>query len=342
MLNALIFQTKQGDEEAMNQNAIASMIDRLFVPFSKLECVTYIPVEEDNDILDTLENIFKICNYEGMLQHLNYLMSIGDVVVLNDKAYRCHTKRWQELELSSEELKVIKEINDEIKEATNNEENEEEEKLKTEAEAKSIVGVVTDGLKSASEVALSLCDDVAKEAKTIAAMSQQEAENHIKRKFNTNADKFINWIMDKLNIEVERSKKGDSWFTPSNGGTDSKTTTRLKKALDDFKAVKAEGEKKGWKRFKELLKAVFGIIFAVFIEVAKVVLKLAFTLAVGVIKIGACAITTLASCAGIVKDDVVKPTSNAVKKANVERKARKAADQVGVNKILEDDFFEEE
>ena len=169
-------------------------------------------------------------------------------------------------------------------------------------------------------------------------MSQAEAENYISRKFHKAADKFIDWITDKLGIELERSEDSDEIL---GDGTPSATTNRLKRALNDFNKVRTEGEKKGWKRFKDLLKAVFGIVFAVFIEVAKVVLKLAFALAVGGIKIGACMITTLISCAGIVNNDVVKPGAKSAKKAYTEFKGKRASKKVGVDNILDDDFDEE-
>lgn len=205
-----------------------------------------------------------------------------------------------------------------------------EVKLTLGERAQEVVGVVEDGLKSASETAVGLCDNIQREAKIIAAMSQQEAEHYIRRKYHMQADKFIDWITKELDIELKCSKKGDDIFAPVNSSNDSENTSRLRKALDDFKKVKDEGEKKGWKKLKELLKAVFGIIFALFIEVAKVVLKLAFSLAVGVIKIGACAITTLASCAGTINSDVVKP----IKSAYTEYKGEKASKNVGVNFIL--------
>ena len=199
-----------------------------------------------------------------------------------------------------------------------------------EAKAKSIVGVVKDNLKGASEAALGLCENVAKEARIIAAMSQQEAENYIRRKFGMKADKFIDWISNELHIELKGRQKGASIFAPVGATASNESTSRLERAIADFNKVRTEGELKGWKKAKEILKAVFGIVFAVFIEAAKVVLKLVFSLAVGVIRLGAVAITTLASCVSTVNNDVVKP----VAKANTERKGRKAAQSVGVNAIL--------
>lgn len=199
-----------------------------------------------------------------------------------------------------------------------------------EAKAKSIVGVVKDNLKGASEAALGLCENVAKEARIIAAMSQQEAENYIRRKFGMKADKFIEWISNELHIELKGRQKGASIFAPVGATASNESTSRLERAIADFNKVRTEGEHKGWKKAKEILKAVFGIVFAVFIEAAKVVLKLVFSLAVGVIRLGAVAITTLVSCASTVNNDVVKP----VAKANTERKGRKASASVGVNVIL--------
>jgi hypothetical protein len=333
-------------QAATNDDLYYNLRDKDYIPFTDMEYVDYFEVDNVNDTDSVLDTAFCICNDydENRPAGLRYSMSVGDIVVIYDEAYRCMPMGWDKLDLSDSDYKIIQSIMKTL-ETENNKENEnmeENEMNKTGVEAKSIVGVVKDGCKGASEIALSLCDDVAKEAKVISAMSQQEAENHIRRKFNTNADKFINWLLDKLNIEVERSEGSDSWFAPVGESKDSKTTSRLKKAIEDFKKVKNAGEKKGWKKAKELLKAVFGIIFAVFIEVAKVVLKLAFALAVGIIRVGACAITTLVSCAGIVGDDIVKPVASGAKKAHTEYKGKKASKKVNVNKILDDDYFDED
>lgn len=168
--------------------------------------------------------------------------------------------------------------------------------------ATEIVSVIPDNLKSATDTALGLCDDIKKEAKAISAMSQQQAEDYLQKKFNKRADKFIDWIADKLNIELERSLEGDSWFSPIDEIIESEDTNRLKRAIADFKKVKNDGEKRGWKKFKELLKAVFGIIFAVFVEVAKLVLKLAFALTVGTIRVGCMAVSALLSCTDVLRE----------------------------------------
>lgn len=231
---------------------------------------------------------------------------------------------------------TINENEEEIKNMNGKNVNKTIEKAAAE-KARSIVGASKDFLTSAYEALLGLCDDAAKEARKIAAMSQQQAEDYLKRKFAYNADKFIDWSLDHLNIEVERRTITDSWFAPVGETVDSEETSRLKKAIAEFKAVKADGELKGWKKAKEILKAVFGILFATFVEVAKIVLKLVFTLAVGTVKVGACVLVTLLNCFGIVKDDVVKPTYTSVKKSYKEYKARKAAQNVGVGILVDDD-----
>lgn len=165
--------------------------------------------------------------------------------------------------------------------------------------ATEIVSVVPDKLKSATNAAMTFCKDVKQEAKIISAMSQQQAEDYIQKKFNKSADKFIIWIADKLNIERKVAEMTDEVM---GDGTSSEVTTHLQKAIADFKKVKAEGEKRSWKKFKELLKAVFGIIFAVFVEVAKLVLKLVFALTVGTIRVGCMAISALASCTDVLRE----------------------------------------
>ena len=206
-------------------------------------------------------------------------------------------------------------------------------------EAQDILGAAKNFGKDAMKAGVTFSKDMAKEAKTIAAMSGEQAEEHIKRKFNMNGKKFIKWACDKIGIELKESQ-----FTDDVMGYDepSEVTTHLQKALADLEAVLNNGEKKGWDKFKDVLKAVFGIIFGIFIEVAKVVLKLAFALGVGTIKVGATVLVTLLSCAGIVKDDVVKPLHKAAKKAHREHKATKAAKAVGVDIILDDDCFEDD
>jgi hypothetical protein len=345
MFKILLFQCATSDDFQVN------MRGKDYISFSDMEYVDFFEVDNVDNPDNVLSMAFCICNDydERRPKGLRYSMSVGDIVVIYDEAYRCMPMGWDKLDLSDSDYKIIQSIMRTL-ETTNNEENKENESEENEMgnvknvrieeaaaeKAKAIVGKVGDGLKGASEAALGLCEDVAYEAKVISAMSQTEAENHIRRKFQCAADKFIDWITDKLGIEIERSETADEIL-----GEESEDTNRLKKALADFNKVRTEGEKSGWKKFKDILKAVFGIVFAVFIEVAKVVLKLAFALFVGTIKIGACAITTLASCVGIIGDDVVKPGASAAKKAYKEFKGNRASKKgVSVDDILDDDCFE--
>ena len=233
-----------------------------------------------------------------------------------------------------EEVETINNDNEE----KNSEENEMGNTNNNATTAQDILGAARNFGKDAMNAGVTFSKDMAKEAKTIAAMSQEQAEMHIRNKFSANGKKFIEWACDKLNIELKEAEFADDVM---GDGTPSEVTTHLQKAVADLEAILSDGDKKGWEKVKGVLKAVFGIIFGLFIEVAKVVLKLAFTLAVGAIKIGACTVTTLLSCAGIIKDDVVKPVYGAAKKAHTERKARKAAQSVGVDEILDDDCFED-
>lgn len=226
---------------------------------------------------------------------------------------------------------------EEIETINNDNENSEEKEMgntNTNATAQDILGAAKNFGKDAMKTGVTFSKDMVKEAKTIAAMSQEQAEMHIRNKFNTNGKKFIKWACEKLNIELKEAELDDEIM---GDGTPSEVTSHLQKAVADLNAILNDGDKKGWEKAKGVLKAVFGIIFGLFIEVAKVVLKLAFTLAVGAIKIGACTVTTLLSCAGIIKDDVVKPT---IKTVN-EHRARKAAKNVGVDQMLDDDYFAE-
>lgn len=240
---------------------------------------------------------------------------------------------------------------EEVETATidNEEENMEEKEMKNreagkainnaQEQAQDILGAARNFGKDAMKAGVTFSKDIEKEAKIISAMSREQAEEHIKRKFNMSGKKFIKWACDKIGIELKESQ-----FTDDVMGYDepSEVTTHLQKAFNDLEAVLNNGEKKGWDKFKDVLKAVFGIIFGIFIEVAKVVLKLAFALGVGTIKVGATVLVTLLSCCGIVKDDVVKPIHKVAKRAHAEHKAAKAAKAVGVNVILDDDCFEDD
>lgn len=333
MFKVLLFQCATSDDFQVN------MRGKDYIPFSDMEYVDFFVTDNVDDTESVLSMAFCICNDydEDRPAGLRYSMSVGDIVVIYDEAYRCMPMGWDKIELSDADYKIIQTIMRTLE--TNNEEtvNESEEKEtmgKATVEANNIVGTIKDGLKSANEVAVGLCSDIGKEAKVISAMSQTEAENHIRRKFQCAADRFIDWVTDKLGIELERSETADEIL-----GEESEDTNRLRKALADFNKVRKEGEKKGWKKIKELLKAVFGIIFAVFIEAAKVVLKLAFAIAVGGIKIGACMITTLMSCAGIINNDIVKPAAKSAKKSYQEFKGNRASKKgVSVDDILDDDF----
>lgn len=326
MFKILIMQCATTDDFAVN------MRGSNYIPFADMEYVDYFELENVDDTDEVLATAFSICNGSGRPEGLRYSLSIGDIVVIYDEAYRCMPRGWDKLDLSESDYKIIETIVRTLENKEN--ESEENEMKETTNKAKEIVGTVKDGLKSASEAAIGLCDDVAYEAKVISAMSQTEAENHIRRKFHCAADKFIEWITGKLGIELERSETADEIL-----GDTSEDTSRLKKALADFNKVKAEGEKKGWKKFTDILKAVFGIVFAVFIEAAKIVLKLAFALLVGGIKIGACMITTLMSCADIVGDDIVKPGVKAGKKAYREFKGKRASKKgVSVDDVLDEEF----
>ena len=334
----LVFQAATEDDFEIN------MQGKDYISFADMEYVDYFELDNVDDTDEVLATAFSICSGSGKPEGLRYDLSIGDIIVIHDEAYRCEPIGWKALELSDADYKIVQGIIRTIETENNKNESEENEMGNVNengaaVKAKEIVGKVGDGLKSASETALGLCSDVTKEAKLISAMSQTEAENHIRRKFQCTADKFIDWITDKLGIELERSEVADEIL----GDDESEDTSRLKKAIADFNKVREAGEKNGWKKFKDILKAVFGIIFAVFIEVAKVVLKLAFALLVGTIKIGASAITTLASCAGIIGNDVVKPGKKAAKKAYTEFKGNRASKKgVSVDDILDDDFLEEE
>ena len=336
-MKALILQCATEDD------FLTHVVGEEFISFADMEYVGYvnIQVDIDSNMEDILHHVFSLCN-DNKPKWLRYAIVTGDIIVIGNDAYRCVHTGWKKLELSQEDLELLEVIIETVEEENNeSEENEmKDERIERGAErkAKEIVGTVKDGLKSASEAALGLCDDVAYEAKVISAMSQTEAENHIRRKFHCAADRFIEWITGKLGIELERSETADEIL-----GEASEDTSRLKKALADFNKVKAEGEKKGWKKLTDILKAVFNIIFAIFIEVAKVVLKLAFALLVGSIKIGASMITTLMSCADIVGDDIVKPGVKAGKKAYTEFKGKRASKKgVSVDDVLDDDYFEED
>ena len=96
-------------------------------PFAKLEFVTCIVINENNDVLTNLEFIVRACVTDFV--HLNYPLSVGDVVIIDSKGYRCTETDWEEISLSEKELTVLEEVYEEFE--TINETDMEEEEMET-------------------------------------------------------------------------------------------------------------------------------------------------------------------------------------------------------------------
>lgn len=86
-------------------------------------------------------------------------------------------------------------------------------------------------------------------------------------------------------------------------------------------------EKSGWTKFKDIVKAIVVWLVKLFLKVASIVLKLAFTIAVGAIKVGIITLVTAGKAIGVINKEVVKPTISTGKElwaAHKERVAKKA------------------
>ena len=168
---------------------------------------------------------------------------------------------------------------------------------------------------------------IEEEAVKISSMNNATAETYIAEnatevleKFKNGATKLLNniGIIIEENPELEESLR--------------KKAKSLSEFIEVIRDTLDEEGVNGWSKFKTIMKEVAKFVLGLILKAAAVVLKIAFTLVVGVIKIGATGLVTAGKVLGTLNREVVKPTTKDIKTTWANRK-KKA-------EVTEDDFDE--
>ena len=174
--------------------------------------------------------------------------------------------------------------------------------------------------------------DVAKEeVKKMADMNEKQLETYLKEQGKSVLDRIIEAVEKFSNKSKEDAKqfpRFESAFKYTSDTADN-VVTLIKRVLD-------EDNLSGWGKFKAIVKELVKWLLRLLLKVGAIVLKIAFTLTVGAIKIGAIALTTIGKTASVVNKEVVKPSVKAGKKAWTDHKAKKA-----IFDEIEDELFDE-
>lgn len=310
MVEATLYQIADNPDFDKNfkRNMEASLLKGVgFVPVSEMEAVnTY--VFEITDHKTILERIFCDAQDEGAF---NYSMSVGDVVNIEDDWYRCTSFGWDNI---NEEVEVTEEVEEEI-DNSNNEEDEEMNKEKAVQEAQGFIESVKGKAEEGFKFFITNAEGVKKEFEKLAGMSNTEAEKYIAE----NAESFFNNIMGKFEDYRKDMKEGSELFP--------NLKVRYEKCdniIGLIKEILDDDQKNGWGKFVDIVKSIIMWLVRLMFKVASVVLKLAFTVAVGAIKIGCTAVTTGIKAIGVVNKEIVKPAVKAGKAAWNTHKENKA------------------
>lgn len=188
---------------------------------------------------------------------------------------------------------------------------------------------LTDGFKFVTENV----DVAADEVKKMANMSDRELEEYLKRNSKSVLDKIVNAVKGFANKSREDGKKFSFFSDVANENAD-----KADNIIELIKEVLDEDELSGWGKFKAIVKELVKWLVRLLLKVGAIVLKIAFTLVVGTVKIGATALVTAGKALGVVNKEVVKPTVKAGKTAWNNHKERKAAKEAAMDEIEEELF----
>ena len=183
---------------------------------------------------------------------------------------------------------------------------------------------LADGFKFVTENV----DVAADEVKKMANMSDRELEEYLKRNSKSVLDRIVNAVRNFADKSREDGKKFSFFSDVANENADKADNiiTLIKEVLD-------EEELNGWGKFKAIVKELIKWLLRLLLKVGAIVLKIAFTLVVGAVKIGATTLVTAGKALGVVNKEVVKPTVKAGKTAWNNHKERKAAKEAEANTI---------
>lgn len=182
---------------------------------------------------------------------------------------------------------------------------------------------LTDGFKFVTENV----DVAAEEVKKMANMSDRELEEYLK----TNSKSVLDRIVDAVKKYSGKMKDNAESFPNLKNRAD-----KADNIIELIKEVLDEEELSGWGKFKAIVKELVKWLVRLLLKVGAIVLKIAFTLVVGTVKIGATALVTAGRTLGVVNREVIKPTVNAGKTAWANHKARKS--EADFEDDFDDDF----
>lgn len=181
---------------------------------------------------------------------------------------------------------------------------------------------LSDGFKFVTENV----DVAADEVKKMANMKDNELEKYLKENGKSILDKIINAVKGFANNSRENERKFPGFGFKQDADKADNIIELIKEVLD-------EEELNGWGKFKAIVKELIKWLLRLLLKVGAIVLKIALTLTVGAIKIGATALVTAGKALGVVNKEVVKPTIKAGKTAWNNHKERKATKEAETNTI---------
>ena len=179
---------------------------------------------------------------------------------------------------------------------------------------------LTDGFKFVIENV----DVAAEEVKKMANMSDRELEEYLK----TNSKSVLDRFTDAVKKYSGKMKDNAEFFPNLKNRAD-----KADNIIELIKEVLDEEELSGWGKFKTIVKELVQWLVRLLLKVGAIVLKIAFTLVVGTVKIGATALVTAGKALGVINKEVVKPTVNAGKTAWANHEERKAAKKAEADTI---------
>jgi hypothetical protein len=190
--------------------------------------------------------------------------------------------------------------------------------------AKAFAEAAQEKVESAAKYAINTVSSVKDVVKDVASMKTDDLEDYLK----DNAQTLWETIKEKISNHKDKLNRMKDIIPEAE-----EEARRFDNILNTFSEILDDEELNGWGKFKEIVKELVKWIVRIFLKVGAILLKIAVTIVVGTVKIGAVAIDTTFGVAGIVGRDVVKPTFNSAKTAYNNHKVRKAE-----KKAMEEDF----
>jgi hypothetical protein len=229
------------------------------------------------------------------------------------------------------EEKTMKNINEEVA-ATIETDEEMTAGEKARAFAEASKERLVNGFKFVTETVGEAADIITEESKKMANMSDEELSEYLK----VNGKEILDNVMKAVRNYADKSRKQGEEFPFFKSDLD-ENADKADNIIELIKDVLDEKELNGWGKFKEIVKELIRWLVRLLLKVGAIVLKLAFTIAVGTIKVGAIAIVTTGKVLGVLNKEVIKPSVKAGKKAWNTHKVNKAArDKVKAEKELAD------